>query len=368
MKRRDFVLGATSSAGLLLFDKTWARPCPPGMDGGGSIACSPEDLEADWQARMSGPGVVWYHDFRSAAEVDNFRWTGGSGFGNDPNDTHPTIAKRGTVNWVQGEGLTGGGCLETLRKAGGGDGSNWWRPFSPFDGAGNGRGVDDPGAGGAVAAQPWNPTPSGDQTARWNNGWYGHPDYQDASFDGHDYWIQARVKLHPNRAQEPAGGKLFYFTRTDRSNTSQEIVTKSLHNGSVVGDAAFFVYRSGGIALSSDPPGSSQPNSEYQRSRYWAWPFNEWVTVLYHVRNGLNSNEDTLFQVWVDWDGTQKVNDYIKIWDQPTVDLSFASGFPFGHNAIIASGYMNGANFSQDIWQRYDQIIFSKSFIPCPQL
>jgi hypothetical protein len=110
----------------------------------------------------------------------------------------------------------------------------------------------------------------------------------------------------------------------------------------------------------------------------WTWPLNEWVTVLYRIVGGTNAggelpgdpggpsgNPDTHVQVWVDWDGTRKTNSYIKIWDQPTVRLPFDS--VGGHNAIIASGYMNGKTFSQDIWQRVDQVILSQQFIPCPQ-
>jgi hypothetical protein len=101
--------------------------------------------------------------------------------------------------------------------------------------------------------------------------------------------------------------------------------------------------------------------------------------VLYRIQGGTNANgelpsdagdpsgnPDTLVQVWVDWDGTRKIGQYIKIWDQPTVRLPF--DVIGGHNAIIASGYMNGQAFSQDIWQRYDQLIFSSEFIPCPQV
>ncbi len=131
-----------------------------------------------------------------------------------------------------------------------------------------------------------------------------------------------------------------------------QTVPAAIHNGSVVGNAAFWVYRGGSFPLANDPPGQAQPNSEFPG--IWAWPFNQWVTVLYHVRGGTDGDGNTLFRVWVDWDGTKKVNDYIKIWDQPTVNLSYGDGFPFGHNAIIASGYMNGQSFSQDIWQRYD--------------
>jgi hypothetical protein len=366
MKRRDFLLQSTSSAGLLLLNQAKAaRPCPPILleGGGGTVACSPQGAEEDWQARIAGPGVVWYHDFRNRAEVDNFRWT--ANVQNDPNDA--SGSDQGTVNWRTGDGITGGACLETLRKAGTNDGSNWWRPFSALTGAGNGRGVDDPAAAGSIALAAWAPTQGGSQTRTWDRGWYGNPDYQDTRFDGWDYYIQSRVKLDPHRPEEPMGGKLFYFTRCDKSLTSQEIVTKSLHNGSAVGNSVFFVYRSGGTPLANDPPGKAQPNSEYTGDDYWRWPFGQWVTVLYHVKGGRNGSPDTLFQVWVDWDGSRKVNDYIKIWDQPTVALPYDGAFPFGHNAVIASGYMNGANFSQDIWQRYDQIIFSTQPIPCPR-
>jgi len=372
MKRRQFIVGATSSAGLLLLEQSLAaRPCPPVLSGAGAgSVCAPADLEADWQARINSPGVVWYHDFRNKAEVDQFRWT--SGIQNDPNDAD-IGDDAGSVNWQTADGITGGACLETLRRAGTNDGGQWWRPFSPMS-SGNGRGAPDPAASGTIGTSIWSPTQGGNQTSGWDFGFYGHPDYQGSVFDGHDYWIQARVKMHPNRAQEPGGGKLFYFTRTDRSLTSQEIVTKSHHDGVTAGEGTFFVYRGGGTALSSDPPNEVQPGREsnlYTTSNhngYWIWPYGQWVTVLYHVRNGLNSNTDTLFQVWVDWDGTQKVDSFIKIWDQPTVDLSFDSAFPFGHNALIASGYMNKASFSQDIWQRYDQIIFSTQPIACPQI
>ena len=75
-------------------------------------------LEADWQARISQPGVVWFHDFGNEAEVDQFRWTGGENWGNDPTNLHPTIAKRGTVNWQTSDGITGGACLGQLPATG----------------------------------------------------------------------------------------------------------------------------------------------------------------------------------------------------------------------------------------------------------
>ena len=285
----------------------------------------------DFNLRIDQPGVVWYHDFENEAEVDYFRWTGGSSWGNDPNDSHPTVANRGTVNWVSDGGIGGGGCLETLRKAGSNDGGNWWRPFSPFIGYGNGRGVDDPGANGTIPAQSWTPTASGDETANYDlHGWYGHESYQDAAFDGTDYWIQVRVKMDPNRNAEPIGGKLFYFTRNDKSLTSQELVTKSRHTGSAVGTPNVLkVYRSGSPSLPTEQANRESNDLFENTDGYWNWPLNEWVTVLYHVRNGL-SGVATLFQMWVDhsgYDGGSSLNHFVKVWDEPAVPLPFDSSF-----------------------------------------
>src|SRR5688572_26582707 len=71
-------LGATSGGG----GSSSATSGSSSSSGGGGG--SPADVEADWQARIGGPGVVWYHDFKSDDEVNAFRWTGGYSGGNDP--------------------------------------------------------------------------------------------------------------------------------------------------------------------------------------------------------------------------------------------------------------------------------------------
>jgi hypothetical protein len=78
MKRREFLWQSTGLAGLLVpaVGKS-GTPCPPdwfSVAGGTSASsnCSSADAQADWLARSTGPGVVWAHDFRSAAEVHNF--------------------------------------------------------------------------------------------------------------------------------------------------------------------------------------------------------------------------------------------------------------------------------------------------------
>jgi hypothetical protein len=114
MKRREFLkttVGLTGSMvpGLGLA----ATPCPPAsldVSGGTSTqttCVAPGDLEADWLARSRGAGVVWAHDFRSDAEVNNFIKV--------PNDLvigvhHPSLMAHRTT----ADGVTGGGCLEVL--------------------------------------------------------------------------------------------------------------------------------------------------------------------------------------------------------------------------------------------------------------
>ena len=84
MKRRDFLITSAGLTGSMLPVLTLGRPCPPAtlsVDGGSTAttACVQGDAEADWLLRSGQdagnpqPGVVWFHDFRSDAEVNNFR-------------------------------------------------------------------------------------------------------------------------------------------------------------------------------------------------------------------------------------------------------------------------------------------------------
>lgn len=353
---------------------------------------------ADWQSRISGSGVVWYHGFESDNEVNAFRWTPAFGSGNDPNASGSAIAN--LVRRITTDGSdkgTGVSCLEIVRPAGSNDGSVWWRPFSPIQGGtttGNGRGAgrNDPGASGTITPRAYTPTSGGNQIAQWNGGAYSaEPRATGSLYDGQEYYLQARVKIDPNRIAGANGdidvGKLFYFTRTDRSATDQEIVVYSGHK---TGSNNYFsMYRSVGPPLWGDPPGvavaGDQPGTQFgtvgdgvcrldnsggRLANCWFWPPNEWVTLLWRIRNGtmtgsLGSNtarSDTIIEVWAARFGQTS---YIKIWSQLNVPLPF--DVLWGHNALICSIYHNGENMPIQFYHRYDQLIFSKNFIPCPQ-
>lgn len=399
MKRRDFVLGTAGILGAFPVTRLAAqtRPCmQPNVSvqggQGASTSCS-INAESDWLLRSGQnssnpqPGVVWFHDFRSDAEVNAFRWTGG--VGNDPN---AASAMSRNTRRLATDGVTGA-CLEILRPAGTADNSHWWRPLSPIVGTGNGRGANDPGAAGTVAVQPYAPTQGGGQIQQYGRrGYYGHASYHSGNvFDGTEYYLQMRVKMDPRRttAGNIQGGKLMYQTITDYSLTNQEIVTYSgaFRDPGVGSKNIFRMYGLGtfselesgdslrrvGPQVGSDLANyASNPQTYCQIQQDDGWPGGSidtcwgwsggWDTVLYHMVPGRHNTQETRIRVWA---ARQGETSYTKIWDEIFTNL-YDGTPPQGYNAIILSAYQNGLNNSE-FWHRYCQLIFSKQFIPCPQ-
>ncbi|MGE0764593.1 MAG: hypothetical protein AB7N80_15060 [Bdellovibrionales bacterium] len=355
------------------------------------VAAANPGGSADWNSRISGSGVVWYHNFDLAAEVNAFRWTGG--YGNDPQAVGTAIASR--TSWVATGGADGGSYLRINRPAGTSEVPDWWRPFSPLTGASNGRGIDDPGAGGTLVPQVFNST-NKNETGEWQKkakpGWYGHSSYQNSFFDGTDFYLQVRVKTDPRRiaAGNYNGGKKVWFTTTSNSYTSQELVTVGQYHytlGNGAGIANYHhVYQGYNYASLQDVavPTVSGTNTQigseilgtcdpYTRNVSGCWSYSGgWDTLLYHITPGRNGVAETKFEVWAAHEGETK---YTKIWDMVYPahfdEGSSSTGAPFrnGWNALILSAYSNGfagvplTEFNES----YDQVIFSKQFIPCPK-
>jgi hypothetical protein len=387
MKRRDFLVTTASVAGAAIpgIGFGQAKPCPPpGVNlGGGTSAttpCATPTAAADWQTRIGGAGVVWYHNFDSKAEVDAFRWSAGYGGGNDP------LAKRPGAEWVQwvaSGGADGGGYMQLTRFAEGEgpstDNRCWWRPFNPLTGASNGRGVDDPGASGTIAPRTFIATDGGSQLLNWGrpenpkSGWYGHPSDQDGFYDGNDFYLQIRVMADPRRTTNGniRIGKFTSFTTTNNSYTNQELVTYGGYwNGSAsdaqVGMPNIQRVYQGYNYTPLDQLGSGLNN---WTGPQWAYSFG-WDTLLYHVTPGRDNVNETRFEVWA---AQQGETNYTKIWDRVYPARYDATGNTvggvgrMGWNAMLCWIYHNAASMST-FWQRYDQIIFSKQFIPCPQV
>lgn len=400
MKRRDLLIASAGLASSLIpgLGRAQARPCPPpmfGVQGGqtANTACVAGNAEADWLLRSGQdasnpqPGVVWFHDFRSDAEVNSFRWTPGYSGGNDP------LSRGGGASRcrrITTDGVTGGGCLEILRTAGSSDqNGQWWRPFSPIVGTGNGRGVSDPGANGSLPAQPYAATDGGSQIYDWlftsRPGWYGHSSYHTGTaFDGSEFFVQMRVKSDPRRttAGNSQVGKLLFLTSTRFSLTAQEIVTYSGAFPVAGGPNYHRMYVAGSPPLedldSLNRPGQQVGSqlANYGAGQYcdvsaanlrqYCWTFSGgWDTLMYHVTPGRSGVRENRVVVYAAREG---VNTFTKIWD-----IIYAANFDTGGsmrngwNGLLLSTYNNGLNNSE-FWHRYDQIIFSKQFIPCPQV
>jgi len=354
---------------------------------------TPVPSGADWSNRISGPGVVWYHDFDTAAEVNQFRWTGGYSGGNDP------LAKGSDgnlVSWQSSGGVEGGGFLRLTYPLGSvGGNSYWWRPFNPLTGATNGRGMDDPGANGTIAPATFAVSDGSNTLSSWgaaasNPGWYGSSTDQAANptkYQGNDFYLQVRVR----RAQTPGAppnsanysnitGKSVWLTTTNSSYSAQELVTygQSASAPDSVGVLSRHLVYDG---QNFDSLGGGQPNETVTLSNWLLnWRYSGgWDTLLYHVMpgtpGGTGSNR-THFEVWVQHDPSlfpSEAGQYTKIWDtmfsqsyDTGTNSAGAPGLP-GWNALILAIYHNGSAFTTSSFNfDYDQVIFSKAIIPPP--
>lgn len=312
--------------------------------------------EVDWQTRISGTGVVWYHDFRSAAEVDNFRWSGGVGNGNDPGAVRlPTDS----VAWNPTGGLTGSGCLSMHRDAGNSEGSIWSRPFSALVGTGNGRGEDDPAANDTITVRPYTSTQGGDQLSSFNYGWWGHSDYHDSTFEGDEFWLQFRVKRDLNRGSSPSVGKFLNLgVSGSPPPQSQTLVTYS-----ELPRFRCYAYWGGTGATPLNQQGTPQDGTVQPGGVPEEWEFTgNWDCVMYHIIPGHEDVQDTTFEVYV---ATEGETSFTLIWSGTYLVSHFLD--KRGWQGLAVSTYQNGQTGAE--WtDLFDQFIFSTESIPCPQV
>jgi hypothetical protein len=398
MKRRDFLtksstgLAGLAGAAMLPVLGRSATPCPPptvSVNGGAAVAtgCATGNAAQDWAARTTGPGVVWFHNFDTAAEVNNFRFVRGQG-----TDVSAKFANANHCSWIA-DGFAGGGCVQITMPTGGQSAADWWRPFSALNAGGNGKSVADPAANGTLTRRTYDPTNVGEYN--WTNGYYGHSSYaSEDQYDGTDFYLQFRVKIAASRfAAGNPEGKLLYLDIAGPSPNGgdQEIVLQSAAGN----DGVFSMYTKFGAVPPNyldEPQGQrvtgsiAQPGGAYastckypsnNSSTCWAFPKDEWVTMLVHIIPGRDGDTASSFsaaaadstfantgiEVWVARAGATT---YTKIWSK----LNYVWYFDptRGFNAVKASSYTNGVNAVQGWTQCYTQVIFSKQFIPCPQV
>jgi hypothetical protein len=334
--------------------------------------------------------VVWHHNFDAAAEVNQFRWTGGFHSGQDPN----SLGTGGNlVTHVASGGADGGGFMRISYPAGSGAGqgnSYWWRPFNPLTAATNGRGSVDPAASGSLTPLAFNVTSGSGTVNGWtanavNPGWYMHATHQaqnPGKFQGSDFYLQVRTR----RAQTPGAppdnanytnitGKHVWFANTNYTYVVQELVGYgySVGNGDQVGvQSRFNVYNGQNFTSMFD----GQPNQTVAVSNLTVnWRFSGgWDTLLYHITPGTNGGTGpnrSRLEVWAQHDlklFPAESGVYTKV-----CDVTYTQGFdnngtgPLpGWNALILAAYHNGASFSTSFNFDYDELIFSKAYIPAP--
>ena len=327
--------------------------------------------QADWNTRISGSSVVWYHSFDSDDEVNNFRWTDQVQGGNDPLD----VSQTGMCIRDATAGVDGGGALRLRYRIGTTpyQAPAWLRPFSALSGGtttGNGRGVDDPAANGTLTVQTgWNPRTNSSVASQWTKGFYGHSTYASAdptNFDGTEYYLQYRYKVSSNRylSGTPSAGKSLYLDTPDGSQ--QEIVIQNN-------------FAKWWGAYRSFSPQIAGPNNAVQYGSQWpncgildppsTYCFliqaDIWHTFLVRIRLGLDGTSTTLMDVKVALPGETT---YTQLFNYDQIPMPYSVGQKKGHNCVKASNYMNNVASSYEWYQWYDQIIFSKASIPCPQV
>jgi hypothetical protein len=316
--------------------------------------------------------VVWYHNFASDAEVDQFR---ANGHTLDPSDT--TLPGRCIRNTF--DGITGGGCLEMIYPTSDNSGApSWNRPLAPLDAASTGRGAADPAANGTISLRSWDSSVSSTES-NFLEGYYAHPDevgadgHAAAKFDGSEFWVQCRMKISSSRylPGQPdfgiAGSKALWVATTTESTPNQEIV----HVHTQDGVAQW--YTNFGVTW-FDSPGENRQTGDYPAcvsqtaAGCWTYTGDEWVTWLFHVNPGNNGVNNTVFEAYVARAGQ---SNYETIFDNEypqTVSFNAGNTHPDGWNCFIPTNYTNGAAASAEFNYRYDEIIFSKGNRPiqCP--
>jgi hypothetical protein len=385
LKRRDFLIKAgLTGVGLPVLARA-ALPCPPpsvSVSGGTSATtpCTVGNAMSDWLARIGGPGVVWYNGFESDAEMNLYRWASAAN-GNDPNATAPDAHKlaRGTT------GGPGGTFpyISITRPAGAAEVDTvWWRPFSPLTGASNGRGVDDPAAGGTIPLQTWAPQGNVNEMVQWDKGWYSQ---NSAIADGTDFYLQTRIKMDPNASASGMNSpcKLLEIGASVRTFTDQNLVTylngsngdptKNYHrmyldyNVSPIENDDLLA-RPGqqvGGDLSTNYAGGAYCDVGVHPQNCWYYS-GGWDTLLYHITPGpATAPSKCAIQVYA---ARQGATSYTKLWDMQWNQPAWYDPARQGWNALYFATYSNGFNQPRPFTSGYAQVILSKQFIPCPQV
>jgi len=159
------------------------------------------------------------------------------------------------------------------------------------------------------------------------------------------FYFQMAMKLDPRRIPVGIdGGKIKYLTRTQRSLTAQELVTN--YENSV----DFDLYKAGGQSTTTVVPNVPHITDEWIHYLYQVGPGDELAATTRIVVRRVRAGEKT----------------YTTIFDAQSEVIDYQEIDPHAWNATILGTFHNGFNIATDFWQKYDQLIFSKQYIPPP--
>ena len=175
-----------------------------------------------------------------------------------------------------------------------------------------------------------------------------------------------------------------YITTMQASLSANEIVTVAGNGGGAMAGDKMRMNVGGGTPIEdANPLRSIRPGQQNggdlstYPSNYcdvgtnpgqcWGFSDSGWDTLLYHITPGTHTYPSTglsTIQVLRSAGWRDELHENMR----STVEHGLESTHGQGWNALLLNVYSNNINPGTPFWQRYAQIIFSTSWIACPQV
>jgi hypothetical protein len=271
--------------------------------------------------------------------------------------------------------------------------TQWRRPFARLPGSQNGKGVDDPGANGTVTMRSW--SGYGPISNNWNfyEGYYGNAAYQNSNFDGSEFWLQFRAKIHANRFSSGRPSKFWFLQKV--AGTVQRQFYGGIRGASSY-DAGRWLAPDGWPYDSDATDGGTYIGVIHSQAGYYVgggsalqvggqygstcldsggvcllYPPDEWCTWLIHVNPGLDGVAATTFELFLQLPGESdyrtvlSTSTHSPVYDDDGPDQAnrgWNSFYPQNYaNEYIGTGSVSPP--VNDTLVEFTQIILSKSYI-----
>ena len=337
--------------------------------------------------------------FPDPATVGSYSLYCGEGDNGIAEEVLVTAINYGTNQMTVTRGVEGDGnqaYTAGVGTIGRGSPTQWRRPFAALPAGQNGLASDDRGITTAlVTERDW--TGFGNAAANWAfyYGYYGHSSYHNSTFDGDEFWIQWRSKIHANRFSSQRDSKFWYLQKV--AGTTDEQFFGAIRDSSAYDAGRWtapegWAYDSGATAGGTHvrvvqdhgfyyTPGDYQEGGLYGASCVssggvcYLYAPDVWTTWMLHVKPGRAGVAETVVELFAATEGETSfttvlsVSDYtIPRYDDVAFDYQnsgYNSFWPQNYgNDYVGSGSV--APSIHDTLVEYTQIIFSQQAIACP--